>query len=79
MEIAEDDSIIECPGSNDVLFRPSKLIKSHPGNVKFHNLIESYHEKGVGTTAASKQITDDILKDNGIANKDCFGSGENRS
>lgn len=66
IEKAEDDSIIECPGSNDVLFRPSKLIKGHPGNVKFHNLIESYHEKGVRTTAASKQITDDILKDNGF-------------
>lgn len=65
IENGNDDSIIECPGSNDVLFRPSKLIKGHPGNVKFHNLIESYHEKGLGITAASKQIIADILKDNG--------------
>ncbi len=65
-ENGSDHSIIECPGSNDVLFRPSKLIKGHPGNVKFHNLIESYHEKGLGITAASKQIIADILKDNGF-------------
>jgi len=58
-------NIIECPGSNDVLFRPSKLIKGHPGNVKFHSLIEHYHEKGLGITAASKEIISDIYEDNG--------------
>lgn len=57
--------IIECPGSNDVLFRPSKLIKGHPGNVKFQSLIEYYHEIGLGVTAASKEIIAVILKDDG--------------
>ena len=58
-------NIIECPGSNDVLFRPSKLIKGHPGNAKFHSLIEYYHENGMGVTAASKEIIAEISKDNG--------------
>uniref|UniRef100_A0A6U9Z194 CRAL-TRIO domain-containing protein n=2 Tax=Pseudo-nitzschia australis TaxID=44445 RepID=A0A6U9Z194_9STRA len=58
-------NIIECPGSNDVLFRPSKLIKGHPGNVKFESLIEYYHEIGLGVTAASKEIIAVILKDDG--------------
>lgn len=58
-------NIIECPYSNDVLFRPSKLIKGHPGNVKFHSLIEYYHEKGLGITAASKKIINDIFEDDG--------------
>jgi len=59
------ENIIECPGSSDVLFRPSKLIKGHPGNVKFQSLIEYYHEKGLGITAASKRIIADIFEDNG--------------
>jgi len=59
------ENIIECPYSNDVLFRPSKLIKGHPGNVKFHSLIEYYHEKGLGITAASKKIINDISEDDG--------------
>ncbi|VEU41737.1 unnamed protein product [Pseudo-nitzschia multistriata] len=58
-------NIIECPGSNDVLFRPSKLIKGHPGNVKFQSLIEYYHEQGLGVTAASKEIVALILKKKG--------------
>lgn len=59
-------NIIECPGSNDVLFRPSKLVKGHPGNVKFHSLIEYYHEKDMGITAASKQIISDIHEGGGL-------------
>ena len=58
-------NIIECPGSNDVLFRPSKLIKGHPGNVNFHSLIEYHHENGLGVTAGSKKIVAEISKDNG--------------
>jgi len=33
--------IVECPGSNDVIFRRGKSMNYHPGNVKFLNLIES--------------------------------------
>lgn len=32
--------IVECPGSNDVIFRRGKAMTHHPGNAKFLNLIE---------------------------------------
>jgi len=32
--------LVECPGSNDVLFRRGKAMNYHPGNAKFLNLIE---------------------------------------
>lgn len=57
--------IIDCPGSDDVLFRPSKLIKGHPGNVKFHSLIEYEHESGLGIAKASKRIVEAIQQNNG--------------
>jgi hypothetical protein len=57
--------IIDCPGSEDVLFRPSKLIKGHPGNVKFHSLIEYEHESGLGISKASKRIVKAIQQNNG--------------
>lgn len=34
-------SIIECPGSNDVVFRPGTSVSCHPGNVRFRCLLES--------------------------------------
>ncbi len=34
-------SIIECPGSNDVVFRPGTSVSCHPGNVQFRCLLES--------------------------------------
>ena len=35
------NNIVECPGSNDVIFRRGKSMTYHPGNVMFQNLIES--------------------------------------
>ena len=35
-------NIVECPLSNDVIFRRGKTLNFHPGNVKFQNLIESH-------------------------------------
>jgi hypothetical protein len=35
------NSIIECPGSKDVVFRPGTSVLCHPGNVRFRNLLES--------------------------------------
>ena len=35
------NSIVECPGSNDVVFRMGRSMNYHPGNVKFQNIIES--------------------------------------
>jgi len=32
--------LVECPGSNDVIFRRGKAMNHHPGNAKFLNLIE---------------------------------------
>jgi hypothetical protein len=37
-------SIIECPGSFDVVFRSGTSMACHPGNVRFRCLIESNHE-----------------------------------
>jgi hypothetical protein len=34
--------IVECPLSNDVIFRSGKAMNFHAGNVKFQNLIESH-------------------------------------
>jgi hypothetical protein len=34
--------IVECPSSNDVIFRRGKPMNIHSGNVKFQNVIESY-------------------------------------
>jgi len=37
-------SIIECPGSNDVVFRSGTSMSCHPGNVHFRCMVESKHE-----------------------------------
>jgi len=37
-------SIIECPGSNDVVFRSGTSVSCHPGNVRFRCMVESKHE-----------------------------------
>lgn len=37
-------SIIECPGSNDVVFRSGTSMSYHPGNVRFRCLVQSKHE-----------------------------------
>lgn len=37
-------SIIECPGSNDVVFRSGTSMVCHPGNVRFRCMVESKHE-----------------------------------
>jgi len=37
-------SIIECPGSNDVVFRSGTSMSCHPGNVRFRCMVESKHE-----------------------------------
>jgi hypothetical protein len=38
------DSIIECPGSNDVVFRSGTSMSCHPGNVRFRCMVESKHD-----------------------------------
>ena len=38
-------SIVECPGSNDVVFKPGKRLMCHPGNILFDELILSRTEE----------------------------------
>lgn len=37
-------SIIECPGSHDVVFRSGTSMSCHSGNVRFRCMVESKHE-----------------------------------
>lgn len=37
--------IVDCPGSNDVLFRQGKNMMEHPGNVMFRDLILNYLDR----------------------------------
>jgi len=59
------ESIIECPGSYDVVFRSGTNMACHPGNVRFRCLIESRYEHPhivSGTTQAelAKQLIEEI-------------------
>ena len=44
-------TIVECPGSNDVIFKPGKRLIFHPGNALFQELILSKQEEYTTTTA----------------------------
>ena len=46
-------TIVECPGSNDVIFKPGKKLPNHPGNILFRNLILSKEDEY--TTIAAKR------------------------
>ena len=47
-------NIVECPGSNDVIFRRGKSMTCHPGNVMFQSLIESRLEAHTEANQAGK-------------------------
>jgi len=51
------NNIVECPGSNDVLFRRGRSIDFHPGNAMFQNIIESriLRHSDPNTTQAQKE------------------------
>jgi len=51
---------IECPGANDVVFRPSQSTMCHPGNVMFRGLVESKHLEHSEATSREQKI--DITK-----------------
>ena len=67
------NSIVECPGSNDVIFKRGKSINYHPGNVMFQNLIESrisQHSIDPNSTEAQKhtielEVIQQVQKDGG--------------
>jgi len=58
-------SIVECPGSNDVVFRMGKSMDYHPGNIKFQNVIESqlqYHSDPNTTKAQKDAIVIEVIQ-----------------
>ena len=58
-------SIIECPGLNDVVFRPSQSTMCHPGNVRFRGLVESKHfEHSIANSREAKiKITNGVIQE----------------
>jgi len=46
--------IVECPGSNDVIFRRGKSMTYHPGNVMFQSLIEARLDEHTKATQTGK-------------------------
>lgn len=58
-------SIVECPGLNDVVFRPSQSTMCHPGNVMFRGLVESKHfEHSIAPTREAKiEITKGVISE----------------
>jgi hypothetical protein len=49
-------SIIECPGSNDVIFRLGQAYLCHPGNVHFRGLIESKLDDHNAATSSEAKV-----------------------
>ena len=48
----DEEEIVDCPGSRDVIFRKGPTYKNNPGNMYFRELIESAH--GEHTKASRK-------------------------
>ena len=61
-EIGSDGGIVECPRSNDVVFRTGKSNMCNPGNAMFFNLIESrMQEHSAATQLERSEITKSII------------------
>jgi len=56
-------SIIECPGSNDVIFRPGTSMLCHPGNVVFRGLIESKQNRTTVKRAEKEEVALEIIRE----------------
>jgi hypothetical protein len=56
---------IDCPRSNDVVFRSGSMMIANPGNVMFRNIIESKIQKKMRRTKeeVAIEIMDEILVD----------------
>lgn len=60
----DHEILIECPGSNDVVFRPGRPGMNHAGNVAFRSLIESksfLHDRASQTEKLT--ITKEVVKE----------------
>ena len=56
-------SIIECPGSNDVVFRSGTSMSYHPGNVRFRCLVESKLENRENKTQLTQaEMAEELIK-----------------
>jgi hypothetical protein len=57
-------SIIECPGSTDVVFRPGTSVSCHPGNVRFRCLLESFTSPDVVSFKTTQaEMAEQIVRD----------------
>ena len=56
-------SIIECPRSNDVIFRPGTSMLCHPGNVVFRGLIESKQDRITVKRAEKEEVALEIIRE----------------
>jgi len=65
METADESGIarIDCPGSNDVLFRSGSAMNSNPGNVKFRSLLESKIQEVISSRKLPAKTKEDIAKE----------------
>ena len=56
------DVVVECPYSDDILFKRGTSGMFHPGNVKFRSLIQSKYEQGdlITTKSLVSAILDEI-------------------
>jgi len=56
-------SIIECPRSVDVIFRPGTSMLCHPGNVTFRGLIESKQHRTAVKRSEKEKVALEIIND----------------
>lgn len=56
-------SIIECPRSNDVIFRPGTSMLCHPGNVVFRGLIEAKQNRTTVKRAEKEEVALEIIQE----------------
>ena len=56
-------SIIECPRSNDVIFRPGTSMLCHPGNVVFRGQIEAKLDRVTVKRSEKEEVAMEIIKE----------------
>mmetsp|Transcript_16865 Transcript_16865/g.34691 ORF Transcript_16865/g.34691 Transcript_16865/m.34691 type:complete len:498 (+) Transcript_16865:167-1660(+) len=57
-------SIIECPGSTDVIFRSGTSMSSHGGNVRFRCMIESKHENpSIASQITQAELAEQLIEE----------------
>ena len=56
-------SIVECPRSSDVIFRPGTSMLCHPGNVVFRGLIESKQNRTTVKRAEKEEVALEIIRE----------------